>query len=253
MVVPPSTRPAPTSAAIATASPSLAPASPTPDPSSTAAPALGGGLILVRDVARDADGIPIDTVHGFGTGTYAVYSLDAASGERTLLGTLPYDWNTAYTPDLQWASDRTYVLFSNQARQHVGTRHADRSGSTSGPGMLRATRGRRLGLLGRRAADRRGCIGSSKRVPGQQGTTGVVDAVVVTNVDGTDARTLPLPTGADSGAAGEVGLLVAGRIGCGRRGLPAMQLRRPREEANQRDPLASLHRPHRRVACARAP
>lgn len=31
----------------------------------------------------------------------------------------------------------------------------------------------------------------------------VIDAVVVTNVDGTDARALPLPSGADSGAAGE--------------------------------------------------
>ena len=154
VVVPPPTDPAPTSAAIATASPSTASPSPTPDASPTATPPLGGGLILVRDVARGADGVPLDTVHGFGPGSYDVYTLDAASGARTKLGTVPYDWTTGYTPELRWASDRTHVLFSDRRGKVWALGSPTAAGQRLVRGMLRATWGRRLGLLAGWAADR---------------------------------------------------------------------------------------------------
>jgi hypothetical protein len=178
-------------------------ASPSPKEQTSPTPgaALGGGLILVPDAPRDANGALIDTVHGFPTGTYSIFTIDAGSGEQTLLGTVPYDSKTLIKPEVRWASDRRHILITD-ARGRVSALDASTAeGQTLTPvcceqqdvvGWVLSPRGDLIAGLHRPHVN----------VPSQQGTTPVTDAIVVSNVDGTGVRTLPLPTGADSGAAG---------------------------------------------------
>jgi hypothetical protein len=75
----------------------------TPGPSGTAEPELplGGGLMLVYAAEPDPD-----------TGAFDVFTLDAGTGHRTRLGTLPpLEHSDGY--HLQWAADRKHVLVSD--------------------------------------------------------------------------------------------------------------------------------------------
>ena len=100
------------------ASPDPSPGLETPRATERATPspatALGGGMLLVRDIPRDANGTPIDTVHGFGTGSYDVSLVDPETGARTLLGTVPYDWRTGYQPEFRWASDGRHAMITDR-------------------------------------------------------------------------------------------------------------------------------------------
>ncbi len=200
LLVPPSPEPS------LRVAPTPSPTEASPSPRDTASPTpdadFGGGSILVRDAPRDANGALIDTVHGFPTGTYSVFSVDAGSGRRTLLGTLPYDWRTGYQPEVRWAADRTHALIT------------DRRGKVWKLDAPTAT-GQQLAFACCQLPDVVGWVISPRSdrmaglhrpsvvVPGQQGVTPVTDAIVVSNIDGTGVRTLPLPKGANSGASGE--------------------------------------------------
>ena len=178
--------------------------SPSPSGQSSPAPesALGGGLILVRDAPRDATGALVDTVHGFPTGTYNIFAVDAGSGDQTFLGTVPYDWKTGYQPQVQWAPDRTHAMITDPRGRLWALDAATPAGrqltfacceQPDVVGWVFSPSGDRMAGLHR----------PQVQVQGQQGTTAVTDAVVISNFDGTGVRSLALPKGADSGAAGE--------------------------------------------------
>jgi len=175
--------------------------SPTPATSPAAENALGGGLVLVRDVPRDAQGGPIDTVHGFPTGTYSIFTLDAGSGARTLLGTVPYDWKTGFQPEVQWAPDRKHVLVTDPRGKVWSLDAATAAGKQLA--FACCTQPDVVGWVISPMSDRMAGLHRPQHiVPGQPGVTRVTDAIVVSNLDGTGVRSLPLPKGADSGAAG---------------------------------------------------
>ena len=177
--------------------------SPTPETSSrTSVSVLGGGLILVRDAPRDAKGGPIDTVHGFPTGTYGIFAVDAGSGARTLLGTVPYDWKTGYQPEVHWAPDRKHVLVTDPRGKVWPLDAATAAGKQLA--LACCAQPDVVGWVFSPGNDRMaGLNRPTVNVPGQQGTTPVTDAIVISNLDGTGVHSLPLPKGADSGAAGE--------------------------------------------------
>jgi dipeptidyl aminopeptidase/acylaminoacyl peptidase len=198
-LVPPS--PAPSLGVVPSATATEASAGPTEQASPTPGVVFGGGSILARESPRDANGAFIDRGHGFPTGTYSFFTLDAGSGERTLLGTVPYDWRTEYTPEVRWAADRTHVLITDGR----GKVWALDSQTSAGRKLAFAcceqpdVTGWAISPLSDRMA---GLHRPHVNVPGQQGITPVTDAVVVSNIDGTGVRNLPLPKGADSGASG---------------------------------------------------
>jgi len=199
VVVPPS--PSPSTGLLPTPSPGLQTPSPTDQATPSPATALGGGMLLVRDIPRDANGTPIDTVHGFGTGTYDVSLVDPETGARTLLGTVPYDWRTGYTPEFRWAPDGRHAMITDRRGKLWNL-----DSPTAAASQVVFACCERPGVVGWVFSPRSdriaGLAQSEETVPGQQGVQAVADAIVISNVDGTGLRTLPLPKGADTGAAG---------------------------------------------------
>jgi Tol biopolymer transport system component len=115
---------------------------------------------------------------------------------------VPYDWRTGYTPEVRWAADQAHVLITDARGKVWGLDAPTASGQQLAlaccqqpdvVGWVLSPQGDRMAGLHR----------PSVNLPGQQGTTPVTDAIVVSNTDGTGVRTLPLPNGSDSGAAGE--------------------------------------------------
>jgi Tol biopolymer transport system component len=90
--------------------PSASVAAPTPSPEVP----LGGGLILVfqRHEPRD----PCDD--RFPGGPFDILSLDAGTGEQTLLGTTAEDCSTNWLA-LQWAPDREHILMTDDFGQET--------------------------------------------------------------------------------------------------------------------------------------
>jgi hypothetical protein len=64
-------------------------------------PPLGGGLILVHDAYDESNPGPVD-----------VFTLDAATGQQTLLGTLPSGPGMLSDYNFQWGADRKHVLIT---------------------------------------------------------------------------------------------------------------------------------------------
>lgn len=184
---------APSPLPVDSGSPSAEPSA-TPTPSSTASTdpsgPLGGGLILVHDPQIGEPG---------GSGL-RVYAVDAGTGGKTLLGSLP---PLLIDPDrsgyaMQWATDRAHVLITgrlidrpimlaeptNAARNLVIICCVPSGGPDlsswvlSPPGDL---------LAGLRT--------SQIDVPGMEGTLGVEDAIVIFDVQSSRLRTLELPVG----------------------------------------------------------
>ena len=64
-------------------------------------PPLGGGLILVHDAYDESNPGPVD-----------VFTLDAGTGQKTLLGTLPSGPGMRSDYNFQWGADRKHVLIT---------------------------------------------------------------------------------------------------------------------------------------------
>jgi hypothetical protein len=184
----------------------LVDATPTPDesvPESTAAPAvpLGGGLILAYDAKADAE-----------TG-FDVFTIDAGTGERTLLGTLPPLAADFYTYNLAWGADRKHVLITGSSGAGpVGLEGLTDAGREltfvccEPPGEVRPNTEKGDGTF----ITLRAGIGwvlspQNDRIVGLHESQGnlpgcafcsVVTAIAVADVDGGNLRTLPLPDGA---------------------------------------------------------
>jgi len=157
----------------------------TPGPSATAEldGPLGGGLMLVYAAEPDPD-----------TGTLDVFTLDAGTGQRTLLGTLPPLVVSYVTYDFEWAADREHVLIS------IGT--------GDGPVALDnvTDAGRELTFICCEPAAQGGVLSpQSDRIASlSEGSYAIegcllcVDApavVSILDVDEGNLRTIPLPTG----------------------------------------------------------
>ena len=91
----------------------------TPQADATASPEeapLGGGLILVYQAHE-----PPGPCHDFlAAGPFDVFTLDAGTGEQTLLGTAAEDCSARHL-QLQWAPDREHVLMTDEFGQETMT------------------------------------------------------------------------------------------------------------------------------------
>jgi hypothetical protein len=157
----------------------------TPGPSGTVEPELplGGGLMLVYAAEPDPD-----------TGTFDLFTLDAGTGKRTLLGTFPPLPPSYATYDLQWAADREHVLVSES--------------SGGGPVALDSVTdaGRKLrficcepeaqgGVLSPQSDRIASVFEGDYAIPGCLLCADAPAVVSILDVDGGNLRTLPLPTG----------------------------------------------------------
>ncbi len=198
----------------------------TPEPDASASPEapLGGGLILVYE--------PHESPSPCGSGglaPYDLFSLDAGTGAKTLLGTTAEDCS-AHQLNLQWAPDREHILMTDDLGTEpmaLDTLTAAGRGLTFiccdlptdvWQGGANQSQGWVLSPAGRRVA---AIHTSGFQVPGEEGVTGIADGIVVANIDGSGRTFLPLPAGADiRGAASwspdETALVVAACLPCNR-------------------------------------
>ncbi len=168
----------------------------TPDSSTSAASPepsgpLGGGLILAYERGKE--------------GALGVYTVDAGTGERTLLGTLPARTGSRGW-SLQWTADHKHALI---AAEHIGNRVRTIDSPTAAaqditfvccpPRFQKAGdpdfHGWVLSPQGDRLAGRR-LVGIT--VPGQEGELGVDDAIAVFDAEAETVRILPMPSGTQS-------------------------------------------------------
>jgi len=169
-----------------------------PDPSASPGVPLGGGLILVTE-PHEPRGRCED---GGSNGPFDVSTLDAGTGERTLLGTVAEDCSARWLT-LQWAADREHVLITDELGQETLTLDTPTAAGRDltficcdfptdvWEGGAAAFDGWVLSPAG----DRVSAIHTSVReVPGQGGT-GISDGIVVVNSDGSESPTLRLPAG----------------------------------------------------------
>ena len=171
-----------------------------PEPTPVAEAPLGGGLILAyrQHVPRG----PCED--SFSEAPYDLFSLDAGTGEQTLLGTAAEDCSVRGL-GLQWAADREHVLMTDEFGQETVTLDTPTAAGRDltficcdlptdlWQGGAHHFEGWVLSPSGDRAA----AIHTSElQVPGMEGTTGISDGVVVANVDGSGRATLSFPAGA---------------------------------------------------------
>jgi hypothetical protein len=157
----------------------------TPGPSGTAEPELplGGGLMLVYAAEPDPD-----------TGAFDVFTLDAGTGKRTLLGMLPPLDASSLPYDLQWAADREHVLVTEN--------------SGGGPVALDSVTdaGRKLSFICCEPAAQGGVLSPQSdriasvfvgdfAIPGCLLCADAPAVVSVLDADGGNLRTFPLPKG----------------------------------------------------------
>lgn len=198
---------------------------PSPDPDSTPSPEgpLGGGLILVY--LSDESSEPC----GMGShGPFTLFSLDAGTGERTLLGTAAEDCSALWLT-LQWAPDRHHILVTDELGQEaktLDTRTAAAQDLTFICCDLPTDvwEGGAAGFHGwvlSPAGDRVAAIHTAElQIPGSpEGIGGIGDGIVVANIDGSGRATLPLPAGAAirgwaSWAPDQSALVVAACLPC---------------------------------------
>lgn len=172
--------------------------SPAPGPTSsaTAEPTgpLGGGSIIVSATKPSAD-----------RGTFDVFTLDAGTGEQTLLGELPPLGASYRKYNFQWGGDRKHVLITVNSG---GGPKAPESLTDAGRELIfvcceppdevlpgGATQRRASGWVLSPQSDRiAGLHNGQIEVPGCL-LCSAPDAVVIRDVGGGNLRTLPLPDG----------------------------------------------------------
>ena len=144
--------------------------------------ALGGGPILIRDAAEGA-----------------VFMVDAGTGQRVHVGTVPVVGRTSGF-EVQWAADRKHVMLTvglgtgDLAPLDDPTDAArDLTVVCCVPPNGQDLRSWRLSPQGDRVA---GLRSTSIQVPGMEGRLGIEDAIAVFDVGGSEIRILQLPFGA---------------------------------------------------------
>lgn len=173
-------------------------ASESPSAEPSAGP-LGGELILVYEAYEQQNPSPLD-----------VFTLDAGTGQRTLLGTLPAGegpaWRNGYT--FQWGADRKHVLaldfggnwqalenptdaghdltFVCCAPARVVLPNGEGTQALAADGWVLSPQGDQVAGLTSLPIDVPGCPQCTDSVPG---------AIVILDVDGGNLRTLALPEG----------------------------------------------------------
>jgi hypothetical protein len=153
-------------------------------------------LILVREGYDEQNPSPLD-----------VFTLDAGSGQRTLLGTLPEGWGYRNVYNFQWGADRKHVLVTDFQGQWLKTlenptdaaqdltfvccepaREVLPNGEGTQPlgarGWVLSPQSDRVAGLRDGPIDIPGCLLCSAPA-----------AIVILDVDSGDLRTLPLPVG----------------------------------------------------------
>lgn len=197
------------------------------EPTAAPSPALpvGGGLILIYEPH-----VPPGPCSNISNSPFDVYAVDAGTGDRTLLGTAG---GGCRPRDLafQWAPDRIHILMTDALGQEALTldpmttageelsliccdlpTDVWQGGSGTGDGWVLSPAGDRVAAIHT----------SAIHFPGQEGTTGVADGVVVANIDGSGEQTLMLPAGADitggglSWSADQSAIVVAACLPCNR-------------------------------------
>jgi WD40 repeat protein len=174
----------PSDSAAATDSP-RSQVSPTP----TASPEgpLGGGLILAHERGKE--------------GALGVYEIDAGTGERTLLGTLPGSSIPSFQYAFQWATDRAHAFITSRSGRlralddptAAGQRitfvccppTVQKAGDPDLHHWVLSPKGDRLAGLR--------LVGI--KVAGQEGELSVDDAVVIFDAESAALRILPAPLG----------------------------------------------------------
>lgn len=160
---------------------------------------LGGGLILVHEAYDEQNPKPLD-----------VFTLDAGTGQRQLLGMLPGKWGTDYRNghDFQWGVDRRHVLAINHeghwqtlvdptaaARDLVfvccdpereALPNGEGTQALGAGGWVLSPQSDQVAGLKTLPIDVPGCPQCSDSVP---------RAVVIVDIDGGNPRTLALPEG----------------------------------------------------------
>ena len=209
--------------ATAIPSPSGPDATSDPDATPLADVPLGGGLI----VAYRAHGSPGDCLGS--VAPFDVLTLDPATGTETVLGTTAEE-ECAMGLNFQWAPDHDRILMTDE----LG--HEPMMLDTPTPAGLDLTficcdlptdvwqggGNQSQGWVLSPEGDRVAAIHTSGfQIPGEEGTTGIADGIVVANIDGSGRVLLLLPEGADiRGAASwspdQSALVVAACLPCNR-------------------------------------
>ena len=198
----------------------------TPQAEATASPEeapLGGGLILVyqpRDTRDPCAGSESDYL-------YELFSLDAGTGEQTLLGTAG-DYCAGHELQLQWAPDREHVLMTDAFGKEAKTLDAPTAAGRAltficcdlPTDVWQGGAHHFDGWVLSPAGDRVSAVHTAEiQVPGQEDLVGVSVGIVVANIDGSGQLTLSLPDGASFRGWGtwspdETALAVAGCNPC---------------------------------------
>jgi hypothetical protein len=197
-----------------------------PDATPQADVPLGGGLIL----AYRAHGSPGDCLGS--VAPFDVLTLDPATGSETLLGTTAEE-ECALSLNFQWAPDREHILMTDELGRVPMTLDAPtpagldltficcnlptdvwQGGGNQSQGWVLSPEGDRVAAIHT----------SEFQLPGEEGTTGIADGIVVANIDGSGQVLLRLPEGADiRGAASwspdQSALVVAACLPCNRAAL----------------------------------
>ena len=178
-----------------TAIPSPSAESPTPSPEVP----LGGGLILAYQPHETP------TECGFGSlAPFDVLTVDPATGARTVLGTAA-EGCSARSLNLQWAPDREHILMTDEFGQETLTLDTPTAAARDLtficcdlPTDVQEGGGSAFhGWLLSPAGDRVTAMHTTNfQLPGEEGTTGISDGIVVANIDGRVRTTLSVPAGA---------------------------------------------------------
>ncbi len=179
--------------------PPTPPVMPSPNPSASAEGPLGGGLILA--FRPDESAAPC----GLGSrGPFELLTVDPGTGTQTLLGTIGEDCSARYLT-LQWARDRGRVLVTDEFGQETLTLDTPTSAGRDltficcdlPTDVWEGGAHHFDGWLISPAGDRVAAVHTAElQLPGEQGTLGISDGIVVANIDGTGVATLTLPAGA---------------------------------------------------------
>src|SRR6185312_17448580 len=132
------------------------------------------------------------------------FSLDAGTGEQTLLGTAE-DYCAGHELQLQWAPDREHVLMTDAFGREAKTLDTPTAAGRDltficcdlPTGFWQRGGAPFDGWVLSPAGDRVSAVHHAEaQVPGQEDPVGVSDGIVVANIDGSGQTTLSLPDGA---------------------------------------------------------
>jgi WD40 repeat protein len=172
----------------------------TPDSTPGADAPLGGGLILAYQQHEPRGACENSSSEG----PFDLFTLDAGTGEQTLLGTTVGDCSARHL-SLQWAPDRQHVLMTDEFGQETKTLDTPTAAGRAltficcdlPTDVWQGGASQFDGWLLSPAGDLVSAIHTSVlQVPGEEGSTGISDGIVVANADGSGRATLSLPEGA---------------------------------------------------------